>query len=94
MATIKFDLQDELDELNARLYLDSKIKFTKKELLELIFKLGIQDYNLLLKKIKKLEGIDNKELRKKFIDTFSASLSISDSEISNPKSIWVKEIRD
>ena len=54
MATIKFDRQDELDELIARVYLDTNKKFTKKELLEIIFELGIQDYHALLDKIKNI----------------------------------------
>ena len=54
MATIKFDRQNELDEIIARIYLDTNKKFTKKALLEIIFELGIQDYHALLNKIKPL----------------------------------------
>ncbi len=42
MATIKFDRQNELDEILARIYLDTNKKFTKKDLLEIIFELRIQ----------------------------------------------------
>ena len=51
MSTIKFEHQSELDNLIARLYLDTKIKLSKKKLLEIIFKIGIKDYNQLIKEV-------------------------------------------
>jgi len=94
MATIKFDRQDELDEIIARVYLDTNKKFTKKELLEIIFELGIQDYHALLNKINNMEKSDSKDLRAQFINQFSGSLSVSKPDEIDPKSIWEKEVED
>ncbi|MHA1104968.1 MAG: hypothetical protein ACTSPN_04510 [Promethearchaeota archaeon] len=94
MATIKFDRQDELDEIIAHVYLDTNKKFTKKELLELIFELGIQDYHALLNKINNMEKSDSKDLRAQFINQFSGSLSVSKPDEIHPKSIWEKEVED
>ena len=94
MATIKFDRQDELDEIIARIYLDTNTKFTKKELLELIFELGIQDYRALLNKINSMEKSDSKDLRAQFINQFSGSLSVSKPDEIHLKSIWEKELED
>ena len=94
MATIKFDRQDELDRLIARIYLDTNKKYTKKDLLELIFEIGIQDYNALLNKIRNIDTSDSKDLRSQFIDNFSGSLSVSDPDEINPKIIWEKKIED
>ena len=52
MATVKFDSQDELDELQARIYLDTKIKLTKKEILELFFKYGKTHYDEIIQELK------------------------------------------
>ncbi|MHA1149584.1 MAG: hypothetical protein ACTSR8_15220 [Promethearchaeota archaeon] len=94
MTTIKFDRQNELDELIARIYLDTNKKFTKKKLLEIIFELGIQDYHALLNKINNMDKLDSKDLRKQFINHFSGSLSISDPDDITPKSIWEKQLED
>ena len=51
MATVKFDSQDELEELQARIYLDTKVKLSKKEILELFFKYGKNHYNEVIKEI-------------------------------------------
>lgn len=94
MATIKFDRQNELDELIARVYLDTNKKFTKKELLEIIFELGVQDYHALLNKINTMEKTDSEDLRTQFINQFSGSLSVSKPDEIDPKSIWKKEVED
>ena len=94
MATIKFDKQDELDEIIARIYLDTNKKFTKKELLEIIFELGIQDYHALLNKIKNLDKTDSQDIRRQFINQFSGSITVEDPDEINPKSIWEKEVED
>ncbi|MHA1620157.1 MAG: hypothetical protein ACTSVZ_12840 [Promethearchaeota archaeon] len=94
MATIKFDLQEELNELIARIYLDIHTKFTKKKLLSLIFELGSRDYHLLLDYITALKQEDDTGLRERFINTFSAALSLSDTEEITPKSIWEKPLED
>ncbi|MHA1672843.1 MAG: hypothetical protein ACTSYI_04390 [Promethearchaeota archaeon] len=94
MATIKFDRQDVLDELIARIYLDLKIKFTKKMLLEVIFDLGSEDYQLLLSKIQHNYPKDEISLRNQFIETFSAALDVEESDNIDPKSIWVSQIEE
>ena len=64
MSTVKFDFHDQLDELQAKLYLDTKIKITKKEILELAFKIGSKDYERLLKMVlvSKIKTITKKQL--------------------------------
>lgn len=51
VSTVKFDLQDDLEELQARLYLDTGKRLTKKALLELVFKIGAKDYNRILSEV-------------------------------------------
>ncbi|MDH5402462.1 MAG: hypothetical protein OEZ01_05725 [Candidatus Heimdallarchaeota archaeon] len=51
MSTVKFDRQEKLDELISRIYLDTKIKITKKDLLELIFDITSENYNLILQEL-------------------------------------------
>ncbi|MHA1861509.1 MAG: hypothetical protein ACTSVM_04375 [Candidatus Ranarchaeia archaeon] len=51
MSTIKFDLQDELEEIKAKIYLDTHKKLTKKQVLELIFQIGKRDYERILKEL-------------------------------------------
>lgn len=48
VSTVKFDLQDDLDELQARIFLDTRKKLNKKELLELIFKIGAKNYEQII----------------------------------------------
>lgn len=55
VSTVKFDLHDELEELQARIYLDTKKKLSKKELLELVFHIGAQHYDLILKTLQSEE---------------------------------------
>jgi hypothetical protein len=94
MSTIKFDKQDELDELIARIYLDTNKKFTKKDLLEIIFELGTEDYHTLLDKIKSRDNSDSKELRSQFIDHFSGSITVSKPNDVNPEAIWEEKLED
>ena len=92
MSTIKFDKQDELNELIARIYLDTNKKFTKKALLEIIFELGTEDYYALLDKIKSKDNSNSKDLRSQFISRFSGSISVSDPNNVNPKTIWKEKL--
>jgi hypothetical protein len=69
-------------------------KYTKKELLQIIFELGIQDYNALLKKIGNTTTSDSKNLRIQFIDNFSGSISASNPNEIKSKIIWEKKIED
>ena len=94
MATIKFDRQNQLEELIARIYLDTNKKFSKKELLEIIFELGIQDYHALLNKINSIDKSISKDLRKQFIDYFSGAISVSNPDDIESKSIWTKKLEE
>ena len=73
---MKFEHQSELDHLIARIFLDTKVKLTKKSLLEIIFKIGIKDYNTLLREVTKKEKTDDLKLREEFIRKFEGVLSV------------------
>ena len=92
MAVVKFDQHQKLDEYIARIYLDTHQKFTKKDMLELIFNIGSQDYLTLLDKVNNNQEPDNLSLRKEFIKTFAGCLSIENEDENevNPKKIWEK----
>ncbi|TXT53261.1 MAG: hypothetical protein BAJALOKI2v1_1090008 [Promethearchaeota archaeon] len=94
MSTIKFDKQDELNELIARIYLDTNKKFTKKDLLEIIFELGTEDYHALTEKIKNRDSSTSKDLRTQFINRFSGSISVSKPNDVNPKNIWEEKLEE
>lgn len=51
VSTVKFDLQEDLEDLQARLFLDTRKKLTKKEILELVFRIGSQRYDLILREV-------------------------------------------
>jgi len=51
VSTVKFDLQDDLEELQARIYLDTKKKLSKKDILELAFRIGANNYEQLIREI-------------------------------------------
>ena len=51
MSTVKFDLQEDLEELQARIYLDTKKKLSKKDILELAFRIGSNNYEQLIHEI-------------------------------------------
>ena len=55
MTTVKFDLKDDLEELQARLYLDTRKRLTKKEILEIVFKMGLENYDLIVKSVRSRE---------------------------------------
>jgi len=52
VSTVKFDLHEDLEELQARIYLRTKIKLTKKEVLELVFRIGTRNYEQIINEIK------------------------------------------
>ncbi len=56
VSTVKFDLQDDLEELQARIYLDTKKKLSKKEILELTFKIGSKNYDQIIHEIQQEES--------------------------------------
>ena len=51
VSTVKFDLQEDLEELQARIYLDTKKKLSKKDILELAFRIGAKNYEQLINEI-------------------------------------------
>ncbi len=55
VSTVKFDLKDDLEELQARLYLDTRRRLTKKEILEIVFRMGLENYDLIVKEIQSKE---------------------------------------
>ncbi|MHA2253498.1 MAG: hypothetical protein ACXAD7_24280 [Candidatus Kariarchaeaceae archaeon] len=93
MTAVKIDRQDMIDELLARIYLDTKIKLNKKNLLELIFDMSYQNYDNLIKVILESNVKDSIRLRKSFIENFSGKLK-SDDEDFDPKSIWVSDVEE
>lgn len=65
VSTVKFDLKDDLEELQARLYLDTRKRFTKKEVLEIVFRVGLENYNLIVKEIQsKEQPLDEETIQK------------------------------
>lgn len=55
VSTVKFDLKDDLEELQARLYLDTRKRLTKKEVLEIVFRVGLENYDLIVKELQSKE---------------------------------------
>ncbi len=51
VSSVKFDLQEDLEELQARIYLDTKKKLTKIDILELTFKIGAKNYEEIIQEI-------------------------------------------
>jgi hypothetical protein len=97
MSVIKFDKQKELEILLAKIILETGFKLTKKELLELIFDIGIEDYAKIISEVKrkKSEQEDTLELRYRFIDQFSGIIELNDDDDDDdPKSIWKTEIEE
>lgn len=55
MSTVKFDLKDDLEELQARLYLDTRKRLTKKEILEIVFRIGLENYELIVNEVRLMD---------------------------------------
>jgi hypothetical protein len=55
VSTVKFDLKDDLEELQARLYIDTRKRLTKKEVLEIVFRVGLENYDLIVKELQSKE---------------------------------------
>ena len=64
MSTVKFDLQEDLEELQARIYLDTKKKLTKKDILELVFKIGAKNYEEIIQEIQQEKAALNDDIIK------------------------------
>ena len=56
MSTVKFDLHEDLEELQARIYLDTKRKLSKKDILEFTFRIGAQHYDEIIKALQPRES--------------------------------------
>ena len=55
MSTVRFGLHDDLEELQARLYLNTRKRLSKREILELVFRIGLEHYDLIVEEIKSTE---------------------------------------
>lgn len=55
VSTVKFDLKDDLEELQARLYLDTRKRLTKKEILEIVFRIGLENYDLIVNEVRLMD---------------------------------------
>ena len=64
VSTVKFDLQEDLEELQARIYLDTKKKLTKKDILELVFKIGAKNYEEIIQQIQQEKAALNDDIIK------------------------------
>lgn len=65
VSTVKFDLKDDLEELQARLYLDTRKRLTKKEILEIVFRIGLENYDLIVKEVRLKElPLDDDTIKK------------------------------
>jgi hypothetical protein len=68
---VKFDLQSDLEELQARIYLETKKKLTKKDILEMTFKIGAKNYNQLINEIeRKNQSISSEAIEDLLQQTF------------------------
>lgn len=52
---MKFDLKDDLEELQARLYLETRKRLTKKEILEIVFRIGLENYDLIVNEVRLMD---------------------------------------
>jgi hypothetical protein len=67
VSTVKFDLKDDLEELQARLYLDTRKRLTKKEILEIVFRIGLENYDLIVNEVRLKEyPLDDDVIKKVF----------------------------
>ena len=64
VSTVKFDLKEDLEELQARIYLDTKKKLTKKDILELVFKIGAKNYEEIIQQIQQEKAALNDDIIK------------------------------
>ncbi len=69
VSTVKFDLQEDLEELQARLYLDTKKKLSKKEILELTFRIGAKHYEQIIQAIQQEKNSLNDNIIKSVLDS-------------------------
>jgi hypothetical protein len=63
VSTVKFDLHEDLEELQARIFLSTRVKLTKKEVLELVFRIGTKDFQKIIEEIKpQANSLDEKTI--------------------------------
>ena len=91
MPAIKFDRQDELDELAAKIFLDTRYKLSKKKLLELIFDLGKEDYDRLIEKVRSSQSDTSFGERKDFIKNFAGCLELGEGADIDFRPMWNPE---
>ncbi len=69
MSTVKFDLQEDLEELQARIYLDTKKKLSKKDILELTFRIGAKNYEQMIQEIQREKNSLNDLIIESILDS-------------------------
>ena len=91
MSVIKFDHQEQLDELAAKIFLDTRFKLSKKKLLEIIFDLGKEDYDKLVEKVRSSLSESSIIERKEFIKNFAGCLDLAEGDDIDFRPIWNQE---
>jgi len=69
VSTVKFDLQEDLEELQARIYLDTKKKLSKKDILELTFRIGAKNYEQMIQEIQREKNSLNDLIIESILDS-------------------------
>ena len=91
MSVIKFDHQEELNELAAKIFLDTRYKLSKKKLLSIIFDLGREDYEKLVEKVRSSQSDTSILERKEFIKNFAGCLDLAEGDDIDFTPIWNQE---
>lgn len=97
VSTVKFDLQDDLEELRARIYLSTKVKLTKKEVLELVFRIGAKDFQQIINEIDpQTDTLDNKTIESihDLIEDFGSGTENLSSRVDETVYGFKKEIKE
>ena len=91
MSVIKFDHQEQLDELVAKIFLDTRYKLSKKKLLGIIFDLGREDYEKIVEKVRSSLSESSIIERKDFIKKFAGCLDLAEGDDIDFRPIWNQE---
>ena len=91
MPVVKFDHLEKLDELAAKIFLDTRSKLSKKKLLEIIFDLGKEDYEKLVEKVRSSQSESSMIERKDFIKNFAGCLDLGEEDDIDFIPIWNQE---
>jgi len=83
VSTVKFELQQDLDELQARIFLATNKKLSKKEILELTFNFGKKNFDRLISLILEEEQGELNENDINEILTLTSDLGKGTENLSN-----------